>query len=527
MNTVQYHKKITKSGITLLLLLGLSLGQISTAKAIAVGFHVSGGNLLDANGNNFIMRGINVPYNWYPEQTSSFANIKAKGANTARVVLSSGKLWAKNTASDVANVIDLCKASKLVCVLEVHDTTGYRDGAGAVSLASAVAYWKEMKSALDGQEAYVIINIGNEPYGNKHTADWVTDTENAIVEMRTAGFQHMLMIDAPNWGQDWENIMRNNAADILASDPNGNTVFSIHMYGVFDTENKVKSYVSAFVDAGLPLVIGEFGHQHSDGNPDEDAIMSVAETNGIGYMGWVWSNTTGNEGYLDMVTNFNPNRLTSWGNRIINGANGICSTSYEASVYGGGLNPACPIVLTANGMQDGWILEASETSGAGGTLNRGATVLKVGDDAANKQYRSILSFDTSALPNEAVITSVTLMLKHAGVSGTNPFQTHGKLLADICQGPFNNDSTLQLADFKVTCSKNKALLYTNTKVNKWYSQSLSADDFQYINLEGVTQFRLRFNKDDNHDFGADFLKIYSGNAGAAKRPQLIIEYHVP
>lgn len=75
--------------------------------AAATGFHVSGRSLLEANGNNFIMRGINAPHNWFPEETiSSFQNIKAKGANTVRVVLSSGQNWPKNSASDVANVIN-------------------------------------------------------------------------------------------------------------------------------------------------------------------------------------------------------------------------------------------------------------------------------------------------------------------------------------------------------------------------------------------------------------------------------------
>ena len=293
------------------------------------GFHVSGRYLLDANGNNFIMRGINVPHNWYPEQTSQFQNTKAKGANTVRVVLSSGQNWPKNSASDVANVINLCKTNKLVCVLEVHDTTGYGEVAGATTLAQAVTYWKEIKSVLLGQEAYVIINIGNEPYGNINASGWINATKNAIAEMRNAGFQHMLMVDAPNWGQDWEFIMRDNAASIFNSDPIKNTVFSIHMYGVFDTANKVQTYLSYFVNAGLPLVIGEFGHQHTDGNPDEDAIMSIAQANGIGYLGWMWSGG----GYLDMVNNFDPNQETAWGNRIIHGQNGIAATSQEASVY--------------------------------------------------------------------------------------------------------------------------------------------------------------------------------------------------
>ena len=299
--------------------------------AVVAGFHVSGRYLLDANGNNFIMRGINVPHNWYPEQTSQFQHTKAKGANTVRVVLSSGQNWPKNSASDVANVINLCKTNKLVCVLEVHDTTGYGEEAGAASLTQAVIYWKEIKSALIGQEAYVIINIGNEPYGNVNTSGWINDTKNAIAEMRSAGFQHMLMVDAPDWGQDWEFIMRDNAASIFNSDPNGNIVFSIHMYGVFDTSNKIQSYVSTFVNAGLPLVIGEFGHQHTDGNPDENSIMSVAQSNGIGYLGWMWSGG----GYLDMVTNFDPAKETAWGTRIIHGQNGIAATSQEASIYSG------------------------------------------------------------------------------------------------------------------------------------------------------------------------------------------------
>ena len=213
---------------------------------------------------------------------------------------------------------------------------------------------------LIGQEAYVMINIGNEPYGNVNTANWVNDTKNAILEMRNAGFQHTLIIDAPNWGQDWQFIMRDNAASVLASDPLGNIVFSIHMYGVFNTAGKVDSYLSTFVNAGLPLIIGEFGDQHTDGDPDEDAIMLYAQTYGIGYLGWSWSGNTG--GLLDMVTNFDPDQETVWGNRIINGANGIHLTSVEATVYKGTTFADVPFshpywrdieILVANGLTGG------------------------------------------------------------------------------------------------------------------------------------------------------------------------------
>jgi hypothetical protein len=188
--------------------------------------------------------------------------------------------------------------------------------------------------------------------------------------------------------------------------------------------------------------------------------------------------------------------------------------------------------FTSIAAHDGWILESSETSNVGGTKNNTAITLRVGDDAANRQYRSGLSFDTSSLPDNAVITSVTLKFKYAGKIGTSPFNTHGSLLADICRGAFSNNIALQLNDFAVKCPiamyKVKTLTYTNSLADNWYSQALLPDDYQFVNLGGVTQFRLRFAKDDNNDFGADFLKIFSGSAlNETDRPRLIVGYFVP
>jgi mannan endo-1,4-beta-mannosidase len=308
----------------------------------AAGFTVSNGRLYDANGNEFVMRGVSHAHTWYQSQTGSFANIKALGANTVRVVLATGDQWAKNDTADVANVVSLCKANKLICVLEAHDTTGYGEASAAVSLDKAVDYWLSIKSALVGQEKYVIVNIGNEPYGNNAAtvANWATDTANAIKRLRAGGLEHTLMVDAPNWGQDWTFTMRDNASTVFAADPQRNTVFSIHMYGVFDTAAEINDYLNRFISAKLPIVVGEFGFNHSDGNPDEDTIMATTTSLRIGYLGWSWSGNGGGVEYLDMVTNFNPAQLTSWGDRIFNGANGIRATSREASVYGGTVSPS-------------------------------------------------------------------------------------------------------------------------------------------------------------------------------------------
>jgi mannan endo-1,4-beta-mannosidase len=303
----------------------------------ATGFTVSNGRLYDANGAEFVMRGVSHAHTWYPTQTSSFANVKALGANSVRVVLATGDRWTKNDTADVANVVSLCKANRLICVLEAHDTTGYGEQSGAITLDRAVDYWLSVKSALVGQEKYIIVNIGNEPYGNNAAtvANWATDTANAVKRLRSNGFEHTIMVDAPNWGQDWSFTMRDNAAGVFAADPLKNTVFSIHMYGVFDTAAEVNDYLNRFVTAKLPIVVGEFGFNHSDGNPDEDAIMATAQSLRIGYLGWSWSGNGGGVEYLDMATGFNPAQLTSWGERIFNGADGIKATAKEATVYGG------------------------------------------------------------------------------------------------------------------------------------------------------------------------------------------------
>ncbi|GLX99684.1 cellulase family glycosylhydrolase [Actinoplanes sp. NBRC 101535] len=318
------------------LITGITAVAVAQPARAATGFTVSGTQIVDGNGTPFVMRGVNHAHTWYPGQlNTSLAGIKALGANTVRVVLASGQRWTANTAADVTNVITQCKANRLICVLEVHDTTGYGEQSGAATLAQAVDYWISIKSALAGQENYVILNIGNEPYGNgTATATWASDTRTAITRLRAAGFAHQIMVDAPNWGQDWQFLMRDNAASVFAADPNRNTVFSIHMYGVFDTAAEITDYLGRFQTAGLPIVVGEFGNLHSDGDPDEDTIMATAQQRGIGYLGWSWSGNGGGVEYLDLVTNFDPAQLTTWGQRLFNGANGIKATAKEATVFG-------------------------------------------------------------------------------------------------------------------------------------------------------------------------------------------------
>ncbi|WP_330288799.1 cellulase family glycosylhydrolase [Streptomyces sp. NBC_00576] len=326
--------------------------QAEPPGALATGLHISNGRLLEGNGNDFVMRGVNHAHTWYPTQTQSLRDVKALGANTVRVVLADGHRWTKNSADDVAAVVAQCKANRLICVLEVHDTTGYGEDAAAGTLDHAADYWIGLKSVLAGQENYVIINIGNEPWGNTDPAGWTAPTIAAVQKLRAAGFEHTIMVDAPNWGQDWQNVMRTNAQSVYNADTTGNLIFSIHMYSVFDTAAEITDYLNAFVTAKLPILIGEFGGPADQwGDPDEDTMMATAQQLKLGYLAWSWSGNT--DPILDLSIGFDPKQLSAWGQRIFNGANGIAQTSKEATIYGGGTGtdtqaPTAPGTPTAS-----------------------------------------------------------------------------------------------------------------------------------------------------------------------------------
>jgi len=302
----------------------------------ADGFFIANGKLYDANNQLFVMRGVNHAHTWFRDKTATaLTDIKSLGANTVRIVLSSGDVYTENSASDVASVISQCKTAKLICVLEVHDTTGWGEAGAAVPLSEAVSYWISIKSTLDGEEKYILINIGNEPFGNNNVGNWKTATKDAIAALRTAGFKHTLIVDAPNWGQDWSNTMQSAASEIFNSDVDKNTILSVHMYEIYKTPSDVSNYLTPYLDNNLPVIVGEYGHYHNSQDVDEDAIMSFSLANNIGILAWSWSGNSGGVEYLDLANNWNKNSLSTWGQRTFTGTNGISTTAVEASVYSG------------------------------------------------------------------------------------------------------------------------------------------------------------------------------------------------
>jgi hypothetical protein len=188
--------------------------------------------------------------------------------------------------------------------------------------------------------------------------------------------------------------------------------------------------------------------------------------------------------------------------------------------------------LRSNGRNDGWVLESNETSNRGGDRKSNTTTIFLGDNKQDRQYRAILDFPTSALPDNAVIIKALLMVRRAGQVGTNPFDTHRNILVDIRSGAFGNIGPypyrgLQAMDFQSPSSQDAVGIILNNPFYDWYWVWLDSAAFRYIDLYGTTQFRLRFEVDDNDDRGNDYLSFFSGDyKELSDRPQLVIEYYI-
>ena len=164
-------------------------------------------------------------------------------------------------------------------------------------------------------------------------------------------------------------------------------------------------------------------------------------------------------------------------------------------------------------------------------MNNSIATLNLGDDVAKKQYVSILSFNTSSLPDNAKIASLMLKVKKQSIiGGGDPVSIFQGFMWDISNSYFGTSTGLEIVDFQAaasgaygptTASLVSDVYNLNLTIGKSFVNKLTTDG-------GMTQIRLSFQLDDNNNAVANILNLHSGNAAlAADRPQLVIMYSMP
>lgn len=296
------------------------------------GFHVDGATLLDANGNPFMMRGVNHLHAWYPDQMEETAHaLAAAGCNCVRIVLSNGQQWERTEADSVASIIQICKENNLIAILEVHDTTGVP---GKDALLAAAQYFVDIQDVLVGQEAYVILNIANEWPSLSNSTTWKSAYLEAIPMLRQAGLRHTIMVDCAGGGQNGK-CMENAGQDLLECDPLENVMFSLHIYGTAGSNPaSISENLQYAAKAGLCVCVGEFGHRHSDGDVNIAYLMQYCLDNSIGYLAWAWKGNAPQSAHLDLALAWDGSALSpGWGQTVIHGPNGIHATAEICSIF--------------------------------------------------------------------------------------------------------------------------------------------------------------------------------------------------
>ncbi|MBN2114559.1 MAG: ExeM/NucH family extracellular endonuclease [Acidimicrobiia bacterium] len=328
--------------------------------------------------------------------------------------------------------------------------------------------------------------------------------------------------------------------DWLAADPTGSGDGDFLIIGdlnSYDKEDPVDALVAGGYTDLLALYQGEFAYSYVfDGQLGylDYALAGaglVGEITGVA----VWHSNADEPDLLDYDMTFKQPAQDA-----LYEPNAYRSSDHDAIVVGLHLTDLVPppqqMSFRSIGGEDGWVLESGEDTTKGSdTLDATSTTGRIGDDDENRQYRAILSFDTSGLPEGAVVTGITLKIKKQGLTGANPFdfsnpnQKNGLnlLKVDLQAGYYHDDPTLERFDFHAVGSRGNVGRFIKTATKRWLRAPLRAASYSLLNLDGVTQFRLRFDLDDNDDLTADYLRFYTGDAAEADRPELIVDYYVP
>ena len=317
--------------ITILSTMFIGFNISASAENTTTGFYVDGTTIRDANGNAFVMRGINHAHAWYSYETeTAIKGAAERGVNTIRVVISDGQQYYKTSLETIEWIIELCIENKVVPMFEVHDITG-KDSTSRLN--RTVDYWIEVKDAFIKYEKYAILNIANEWMGKWNNATWSTAYQEAIIKLREAGINNMIVVDAPGWGQDGFTCVKY-CKEVFEADVNKNTIFSVHMYGAAGgTKETIKGIIDGVLANNVPIIIGEFGYTHSDGDVEEEYIMEYCTEKEVGYLGWSWKGNSGGVEYLDLAKDWAGTRLSNWGETLFNSDYGITRNSKICSIF--------------------------------------------------------------------------------------------------------------------------------------------------------------------------------------------------
>ncbi|WP_079505626.1 extracellular catalytic domain type 1 short-chain-length polyhydroxyalkanoate depolymerase [Mesobacillus jeotgali] len=148
---------------------------------------------------------------------------------------------------------------------------------------------------------------------------------------------------------------------------------------------------------------------------------------------------------------------------------------------------------------------------------------KVGDKGMSNRdtFRTILSFDTSLLQDDANISSAKLRVYRKSLSGSV-----SSLSVSLVKGYWATSSNLEQGDYNAAPSPAGSIDFATMPIpvadNEYSEINIPVSLLDMVNKTGRTQFRLK--ADTLADFASDILNLYGGETPEFA-PQLIVSFN--
>jgi endoglucanase len=330
----------------------------AAAGGAAPALHVSGNQLLTANGATYRLLGVN-------RASAEFACVQGKGlwdspqpdqatvdamkdwnVRAVRLPLNeecwNGTNGTPNGATyqqGVEDYVNLLVANGITPIVEMHWSHGQYtgQGAGCSDVAAtcqkpmpdaqfAPTFWTGVANAFKGTNA-VVFDLFNEPFPDAAanfdaTAGWtcwrdggtctgidyqVAGMQSLVNTVRATGATNVIMLGGLTWSNDLSQWLTFKPAD-----PTGNLMAAWHTYNFNACSNTScwDSQVGA-VARQVPVHAGEIG-QNSCAHDYIDQVMAWADAHGVGYTAWTWNPWGCGQGNV-LIEDYNGTPTTTYG----------------------------------------------------------------------------------------------------------------------------------------------------------------------------------------------------------------------
>ena len=323
--------------------------------------HVSGNKLLNASGQQVILRGVdrsgteyacvqgNGIFDGEVDQAAVTA-MKSWEVNAVRVPLNEACWNAEsyvnsayagtNYINAIKSYVSLLNSNGLVAILDLHWTDGAYTGpsAGCSSAqatcqkpmpdaAQAIPFWTSVATTFKGNDA-VIFDLFNEPYAsradNNNSAEgwqcWATGSpctgisypvagmQQMINAVRGAGANNVIMLGGEEYANDLTGWLANEPTD-----PDHNLVASWHSYN-FNTCSSQSCWTSqiAPVIAQVPVIAGEIGENDCAGSYITP-LTTWLDSQNTSYLAWAWNADFNCSSGPGLITDYVPGDPTAYG----------------------------------------------------------------------------------------------------------------------------------------------------------------------------------------------------------------------